>query len=171
MTQVRSRKQKPKSQHKYFGGSVKPHDQLFVVNPTVERLVRAFLLGSNYMPKQDEAMERLVPLLANQTYGPHAVCVVGQFHRGMHEDYLDADIVWQCALEGYSARRILNVLKNMELHTELGSVSSAFIDADHDAIVVPIYSTIEAVYVAAREVVFGADIHAGIFQIPETDKQ
>jgi hypothetical protein len=164
-------KQKPKSSHKYFGNSLKKHDQLFTVNPTVERLVRAFLLGSAAKPTVDTPMELLVPLLANQKFGPHAVCVVGQFHRGLIEDYLEAEVVSQCALEGYSARRILNVLKNMVLETELGKANVAFIDEDHDEIVVPIYSTIEAVYVAAREVVFGYDIQAGIFSIPQTNEQ
>lgn len=171
MTQAKKKFSKKQPNHKYFGNSIKKHDQMFCTNPTVERLVRAFLLGSSAKPHVDTPMEQLVPLLANQKFGPHAVCVVGQFHRGMHEDYLEANVVSQCALEGYSARRILNVLKNMELHTELGSASVVFIDEDHDEIVVPIYSTIEAVYVAAREVVFGYDIQAGIFEYPQTNEQ
>lgn len=165
MSQVKKQFKKKPSTHKYFGASVKARYQRFRLFPVKERVLRAFLMAA--MPTQEDDMATLIPLIATGQDIPEVVTVcVGMYHRGFQEQLIDASVVSQCALEGYSARRIMNVLNVLQFENENGTVPALAIDSEHTDVIVPLYSTLAFVAQAVHIVVTGQDITHGIFQYP-----
>lgn len=154
------------SSFKYFGNSVQKKPQRFIPFPVKERMLRAFLCFG--LPEQDRSMAELIPLMAMQDKPPELITVcVGQYHRGFQEIILAPDVIRQCALEGYSARRVANVLNALEFQNEHGVIPALSIDVNHTDVIVPLYSTLGFVAQAAHIVTTGQDIQAGIFQYPK----
>lgn len=157
-------KQAPKKQrYTGFGNSIKKRpEQLVVFNPQVERLVR-IMAGVPQALEKNKGNATIFVHEDTMLNPPLSMALpfdgvpVATFHAGAQEFDIPATVVSACAREGYSARKILEVLQALRF-TDNNGKQYPVLSVDTRQIESPAITHTEALWLACREVVLGNQI-------------